>query len=123
MKNKKVIIILCHGSKNLKAKNDFLVFVENLKNKTHFRIEPSFLQFSDISLPEVIKKLYNEGFREIFILPFFLLSGNHFARDIPEILENEKVKYPAVQFFLGNTLVPDNELENLVANRIKEFLK
>ena len=120
---KEAIIILAHGSRNREAQEEFVNFTARLTRKQPgLRIEYACLQLVEPNLHEVIEHLYNEGIRYIAVIPFLLFRGMHIVRDIPEIIEKEKVTRPGLEIVLGNVLLPDERLQDIVIERIKEII-
>lgn len=121
MKQNKAVIILGHGSRNKLAQQDFLDFVQAVKQEQlSLRIEHASMELSPPNIPSVISKLYNEGIRSIVVVPFFLFRGMHIVNDIPKIIEEQKVKYSNLDIVMGKVLLPDGRLKQVVIERIKE---
>ena len=49
-------------------------------------------------------------------------KGNHVFKDIPEMLEDEKTKYPQVEFIYANNIGADERIALIAADRIHEVL-
>lgn len=123
MGNSKAVIILSHGSRNKLAQQDFLDFVKAVKRKSpDLRIEHAFMELSSPDIPDVVNRLYNEGIRFMAIIPFFLFRGMHIVKDIPGIVEKQKLKYPDLNIVMGKTLLPDERLQQIMIKRIKEVV-
>ena len=124
MQNDKAVIILNHGTRNKQAQESFNTFAQTLRKKFPAMIvEHASMELSEPRIPIVIKKLYESGKRDIVIVPFFLFSGMHIVRDIPEIIEKERQKYSDLKITFGKPLMPDNRLMDILYDRIKETLK
>lgn len=123
MKQSKAVIILNHGSRNKLAQQDFLNFVQTLKQEQpSLRIEHASMELSPPNMPSVISKLYNEGIRSIVVVPFFLFRGMHIVRDIPEMIKEQESNYPDLNIAMGKVLLPDGRLEQIVIERIREAI-
>ena len=124
MQNDKAVIILNHGTRNKQAQESFNVFARTLREKFQaVIIEHASMELSEPSMPVIIKKLYESGKRDIVIVPFFLFSGMHIVKDIPEIIEEERQKYSDLKITFGKPLMPDKRLMDILYDRIKEILK
>ena len=122
MKKNKAVIILNHGSRNRLAQRDFLDFVERVKKKKpDLRIEQASMELSSPDIPRIVNKLYDEGTRFITVIPFFLFRGVHIVKDIPEMIKVERAKYADLDIVMGRVLLPDERLEQIVIERIKEI--
>ena len=84
------------------------------------KIYPAYLQLAKPDLGQSLEKLAKAGCRRIIIIPFFLFVGNHVSRDIPEIIEQEKKKYPDVNFIYTENLGEDSRIADIVADKIRE---
>lgn len=121
MTENKTVIILSHGSRNKLAQQDFLDFIQAVKEKhPKLRIEHACMELSPPNISAVVNRLYDEGIRFIAIIPFFLFRGMHIVKDIPKIIEEQKVKYPNLDIVMGKVLLPDECLQQIVTERIKE---
>ena len=124
MQNNKAVIILNHGTRNKQAQESFNTFVQTLRGKfPAVIVEHASMELSEPSMPVIIKKLYESGRRDIVIVPFFLFSGMHIVRDIPEIIEEERRKYSDLRITFGKPLMPDERLRDILYDRIKETLQ
>jgi sirohydrochlorin ferrochelatase len=63
-------------------------------------VTAAFLEFADPSLEEGMLSCVEKGASEIVILPYFLASGNHVTRDIPEAVQKVQASHPQVRFTL-----------------------
>ncbi len=123
MAEDKAVIILGHGSRNKQAQLEFFDFVESVKEKQpDLCIEQASMELSPPDIPTVVNKLYNKGVRSIVVAPFFLFRGMHIVKDIPEIIEEQKSKYPDLNIVMSKGLLPDERLEEIVIERIREVV-
>ena len=85
---KKGILVVAHGSRNLEA-NDFVhVLVGQLKDSLQSElVEAGFLDFAKPSISGGIKLLAESGADELLVYPFFLAKGVHLKEDIPRIVK------------------------------------
>lgn len=64
----------------------------------------AFLEFATPSLEESMLFCVDKGVTEIVILPYFLASGNHVTRDIPEVVSKVQAVHPQVKMTLKSHL-------------------
>ena len=117
------IILISHGSK-LNSGNDGLFKVADMlraMNRWDI-VEAAFLQLAKPGLDEVVKKTVENGVDRIVVVPLLLFKGNHVYKDIPEMLENGKVKYPEIEFIYTNNIGADERIALIAADRIHEML-
>src|SRR5574337_1522643 len=117
------VILISHGSK-LSSGNDGLFKVaEMLRAMNRWDIvEAAFLQLAEPGFPEVVKKTVESGVDRLVVVPLLLFKGNHVYKDIPEMLEIEKKKYPQVEFIYSNNIGADERIALIAADRIHEIL-
>ena len=62
----------------------------------------------------------NQGASEVLILPYFLAAGRHVIEDIPNIVDEEKTKYPDISItslpYFGSSPVIVDILKTLAEN-------
>lgn len=118
------IIILAHGSKakgtNITLKN---LIKEIKKRSGPAIIEPSYLQLCGPNLHLNVKKLVNKGCKKILVVPFFLFTGNHVGRDIPEEIEREAGLFKGVEFIYAKSIGNHPAICDIVMDCIKEALE
>lgn len=115
------VVVLGHGSRLKKANALIPEIINGLKQTLGLsKIYPAYLQLAKPDLGQSLEKLAKAGCRRIIIIPFFLFVGNHVSRDIPEIIEQEKKKYPDVHFVYTDNLGADSRIADIVADKIRE---
>lgn len=89
---KKGILVVAHGSRNLEANDSVHLLVGRLRESLQTElIEAVFLDLGEPSIPDGIKSLAEKGADEILIYPFFLAKGVHIKKDIPRIVKETVV--------------------------------
>jgi len=99
----RALIIVAHGSRKDSSNEEVKAIVEkveSLQDKHYAFVMTAFLEFAAPSLEESIHHCIDQGVSEIVILPYFLASGNHVTRDIPEVIQNIQASYPQVKITL-----------------------
>ena len=72
-----------------------------------------------LSLPDAVDSFVSEGIEEIFAVPA-LFPGIHLKEDIPEALEELKLKYgEKVNFHLTPALGADPRLAEIIMDRVR----
>lgn len=118
---KTAVILLSHGSRLPEAKATLEAYQEMLKNTGLFSIvEAASLQFNQPDLPASLAEAAAKGAGRVIVMPLFLYQGMHMQRDIPEILAEEKGKYPGVEIILAGNIGTDERVGQIILDRIKE---
>lgn len=116
------IIIIGHGSPRKEANT-----IDSLAESLHAELHPgcsnhcvrgAYLQFSDPDIETVIEQSVAEGAGRIILHPFFLNAGMHVTKDIPELIESARLKYPSVDFIYTEPLGMHEKLVDVVKERI-----
>ncbi|MDV2989747.1 MAG: precorrin-8X methylmutase [Dehalogenimonas sp.] len=115
------VIILSHGS----PKADSVISImtglcSRLKRYLAPGIEIRWaaMQFNHPTLAESASALYQEGVRNVVIMPYFLYSGQHVSHDIPMMIDDISKEYPDFKLKLAGTLDRAESLIELVAERL-----
>ena len=117
-----IIIIVGHGSLEREAGNVEFV-VEQLHRMIHGDckdncVRVAYLQFLDPDLRAVIKKCVADGAKRVIVHPYFLSSGVHVSKNIPEILNDAAKSHPDVEFVCTEHLGTHTKLVEVVLERI-----
>jgi precorrin-8X/cobalt-precorrin-8 methylmutase len=117
------IILVGHGSPKKDANN-----IELIGRLLHNIIHPdcnkncvkvAYLQFAKPGISDAIKDCVLSGVKKIIIHPYFLSSGVHVTKDIPEIIERAKDMYPDKEFIYTEPLGIHERLIQVIIERIQ----
>ena len=93
----KGVVLISHGSRLSKTKEEVIVLVDKLKALSGIDIiEYAFLEIESPSIPEGIERCISKGANNVIVLLNFLNAGRHVDVDIPAIVKEVSLKYPAV---------------------------
>ncbi len=121
MSKKTGVIVLAHGSKVRTGNEGLFSIVEMLRTMGKWdMVEAGFLQLAKPGLTEVVEDLTGRGAERIVVMPLLLFSGNHVLKDIPEEIDNERKKYPEVEFCYAKNIGADERIAMIAADRIEE---
>ena len=116
------IILIGHGSPKKEANN-----IELAGRLLHSAIHPdctddcvkvAYLQFAEPEIADTIRKCVEGGAKKIIIHPYFLSSGMHVTKDIPEIIKEAERQYPDREFIYTEPLGIHEKLVQVVVERI-----
>jgi sirohydrochlorin ferrochelatase len=99
----KALIIVAHGSRKDASNKEVMALgekVESLLCEHYAYVMTAFLEFTSPSLEESIISCIEKDANKIIILPYFLASGNHVTRDIPEVVAKIQASYPNTKMVL-----------------------
>ncbi len=119
---KESILLLGHGSPK-KGANNLEQVGEMLHGMLHAGctencVKVAYLQFAEPGIMDTIKDRVEKGAKKIILHPFFLSSGMHVTKDIPEMIEEARKLYPGVTFIYTEPLGIHEKLAHIVMERI-----
>lgn len=116
------ILLTGHGSPKKDANS-----LDHVAKLLHGMIHPdcsgncvrvAYLQFADPDISTAIAACVRDGAKKVVIHPYFLSSGMHVTKDIPQIIRDAGTRYPDVEFVYTEPLGVHNKLAELVLERI-----
>ncbi|MEW5745558.1 MAG: precorrin-8X methylmutase [Nitrospirota bacterium] len=116
------IILIGHGSPRKEANN-----LEHIGAMLHGMlhagcssdcVKVSYLQFTEPSIMDTITAQVKSGATKVILHPFFLSAGMHVTKDIPEMIEEARGRYPHVEFVYTEPLGTHEKLARIVMERI-----
>lgn len=117
------ILLMAHGSRIPEANDAAREIAERVKQMTQFDIvEVSFREQHLPNIQQGVDACVAQGAQRILLVPYFLYMGAHVLEDLPEELEQAKVRYPGVEMVLGKHLGVHQKLAEIVVERIAESL-
>ncbi len=117
------IILLGHGSRSKDAQlvvNDLVVQIK--RTGLFDFVTGAMLQFNKPDLAVAMSEVVSMGVKKIIVVPLFIFKGIHMQEDIPEILEQERKKYPMIEIQLANNIGSDDRLTDILIDRIREVI-
>ena len=124
--SKKVAVILVgHGSKAPDFDKTMRQVVAKLKQqKKYASVCCAYLEINSPSISEAIKTAVQNDAKEVRVLPYFLLTGRHVIKDIPEIVHEAKLRHAGeAKVVLCPYLGFDPKLVKLVQKRIEQIAR
>jgi len=120
---KEKIVIVLHGSprKEANAWENFLGVLASVMGRAKEDFSLSYLQFGEPSLEKALEEAILKGARRLIVHPLFLSAGHHVVKDIPQIIEETKQKYPQVEILYTRPLGMHEKLAEIVKERIEEL--
>lgn len=117
----KAILLVSHGSRSSKTKEEVATLVETLRKRVKTDIfEFAFLELESPSIPEGIDICAAKGADQIIVLLNFLNSGRHVDTDVPAIIREAKNKYPRVRFSVTTPVGQHANIAGLFAGLVNE---
>lgn len=117
----KAVIILGHGSRIPDAGKDMEKVATILKDKYALdMVKSCYLSRLGPNFPQTLEACVSEGAKEVIVIPYFLNMGQHIRKDIPQIMQEEAIKYPNIKLIYGKHLGFDDAFADIIFKRIQE---
>ena len=121
VRRKSAIILISHGSRCLGFDTPLRkvqrILQREIKNN---KVLLAYLEINSPSISEAVDRCVRDGFKEIRLLPYFVLLGNHVKKDIPAIVSDCKKKYRGKARI---TLCPYLGFDKKIVDVVKERLR
>lgn len=93
------LLLIAHGSPDPDWREPLVRLAQRLREQSWPgappQIELAYLGFIEPDVPEAIASLYDQGHRRIVALAAFLSpGGKHIKKDVPDIIETVRPRYP-----------------------------
>jgi len=112
-----VVLLIAHGSRNPAAAEDHERLCRAVAERSGAAVLPAYLELSEPTIADAVDAAVASGVTSIRLLPLFLHTGNHVARDLPAIAEEARTRHPGVPIELATHVGADPALVELVAKR------
>ena len=120
MKSFEAVILIGHGSKARGFDRPMKRVAAALRRGVPGPVRCAYLEINAPSIPEAIGQAVRRGAREVRLVPYFVLSGRHVTRHIPQIVREEKKRYgKKVRITLCPYLGYDSRIVGVVKDRLR----
>lgn len=117
------LLVMVHGSPRPESNDDMYAVVEEVRRGGKFDVvEVGFLDVNQPDLPSAIAACVARGATRIVAVPYFLHSGKHVTKDLPDILEEAAGRYPDLEIVMGDYLGHDDAIMDVLRDRVHEAL-
>lgn len=100
----KALVVIAHGSRNALANEELKNMVGQLSEQpenSHFDLfQAGFLELATPSISDCFEQLMAQGATDFVVLPYFLNSGVHVQKDIPNAVNAYRERFPELNFTL-----------------------
>jgi|SRR5947207_5604015 len=106
-----VVILIAHGARDARWMEPFHalrgVLAERLAPK---KVALAFMEFAEPTLSDAAAEVTRAGAHHILVAPLFLSGGGHVAKDIPELVEAERLRHPDATFAIAGAIGEEPEV-------------
>jgi len=82
------ILLVSHGSREGSTVMTVERVARELEKALGERVTPAFMEFNEPGVVKALELLYQQGYKKVTVLPYFLFSGIHMKKDVPEIINS-----------------------------------
>ena len=83
-------------------------------------VRAAFLELGAPDLATAVHEAAVAGFRRVVVIPYFLTLGLHLRRDLPNLIQAEKQKFPDLEIVVGQPLEGHQLMASIILERIKD---
>jgi sirohydrochlorin ferrochelatase len=97
------LLVVAHGSRVAASNDEIRQLASALAARLTGRyahVAAAFLELAEPSIAAAIDAAVAAGCQQITVLPYFLAAGSHVTRDIPALVRERQLAYPAVEIRL-----------------------
>ncbi|MEF8984311.1 MAG: sirohydrochlorin chelatase [Bacteroidales bacterium] len=115
-------ILLCgHGSRKKEGVEALVQLSEKMQKRyDEIKVDYGFLELSSPTYYDTIRKLYDQGIRDIVAIPIFLFTGIHLNYEIPGLMKQYQNEMEGLKITLTSNIGINEELIQLAEKRIIE---
>ncbi len=121
MYKKYTVLLVGHGSREKGFQAAMWKVAKALEKSARYDcVACAYLEVTSPSIFKGIERLVRKGAAEIRVLPYFLLTGQHVKRHIPQIVAEARKKFKSrVKIILCPYLGFDSKIVDVVKKRLK----
>jgi len=112
------VLLIAHGSRNPAAQADHERLCGLVGAAAGVTVHPAYLELAEPGIADAVADAVAAGADRVRLVPLFLHTGNHVARDIPGIVEAARGDHPGVTIQLDEHVGADPGLVDLIAARV-----
>jgi sirohydrochlorin ferrochelatase len=118
---KTAVIILGHGSRSGGADETVKRVVAEVKESGgHEIVEHAFLQYTTPTPQNAIENCIRQQVQKIVIVPYFMQSGAHVTRDIPELVDKARKQHPDLDIVVTDYVGAHPLMAKIVEDLVQE---
>jgi len=115
------VLYVSHGSRVMEATNEAISCIRSAHQQVGTSLwEICFLELTDPTVQQGLKRLVQQGATSITIVPVLLLSAGHYFKDLPHEVDGLKKQYPNVTFRYAKPLGVQDRIVDVLVERVEE---
>lgn len=120
----RALLVMVHGSPRVESNLDMYRVVEEVRRRELFDfVEVGFLDVNEPDIPTAVETCVERRAGSIVAVPYFLHSGKHVTKDLPDLLEEAAQRHPHVKITMGDYIGHDAAIADVLRDRVREALR
>ncbi len=105
------IVLIAHGARDARWMDPFRTMQAEIAQRlTEQKVALAFMEFATPTFPDAVAEVCRAGARRVLVVPVFLSGGGHVANDVPQLINNERLRYPDVEFAIAGAIGEEREV-------------
>lgn len=118
------VILVDHGSRVTESNDALLLVHRTFQASLHHEIvEPAHMELAEPSIATAVERCVNQGARRIIVVPFFLLPGRHWRKDIPRLTEEACSRFVDLPYLVTAPLGNSQGVVDVLIGRMSACLR
>lgn len=118
------VILVDHGSRVADSNEALLVVARRFAATLgHGIVEPAHMELAEPSIEAAVDRCVAQGATRIIVVPFFLLPGRHWRRDIPELTRAACERHGSLPFLVTAPLGDAQGVVDVLLGRMSTCLQ
>ncbi|MFI5303313.1 MAG: sirohydrochlorin chelatase [Nitrospiria bacterium] len=98
-------LLIGHGSRDQEGNDEFLRLVEHLREKNPARrIDAAFVELAEPNMKNILDGYGDPTPKTVWILPLLFFGAGHSKTEIPEVINEARMRFPHVEYRYGTPL-------------------
>ena len=120
---KRAVILFAHGSRVEAANRSVEALAEKVGGEGSYAyVKAAFLELAQPDLSTSIDQAMAAGKTHLIVIPYFLTTGIHLKRDLPELIAEQRQRHPGLEIGVGEPLEGHPLLTSLILQRVQEVV-
>ena len=116
------VVVFAHGSSVPEANHSIALLAAEVSRKAGLPAIAAFLELAQPDLTAALDQVSATGARRVVIVPCFLTMGVHVREDLPRLVEQQRTRFPGIEFVLGQSLEGHPGVARVLLDRVQEAL-
>ena len=117
------IVVVDHGSRVAESNALLERIARSFQQQSVYKIvEPAHMELAEPSIATAFTRCVEQGAELVVVSPFFLLPGEHWSKDIPNLTRAAAIAHPGVRFLVTAPLGLHPALFEVINAQVRQCL-